>query len=391
MDYPAPQVDITPAGELDLSHAYGVGVGPWDVQAVRYAYSQFAPGADEGTALEAILRQGTSNGMRFLTDEDARPAGAANPNAALWDNGSDPAEGLRHELAVRKIALAHFGEHNVRPGMALSSLQEVLAPLYFHHRYELTRAAKAVGGLDYSYSVRGDGQPPASMIPAATQRAALAAILSVLSPETLDLPEPALTALVPRAFEETDGREAFQHSTAPVFDALGAASTASRMAVEALLQSERAARLVDFHRRDAGLPGLEEILDALVKTGFSGAPASAPRPAELRRVIQQEIVSGMIRLAENTEAPMRVRSRVDAALDGLASRLNAPAGSAADRAAQSSMRRTIAAHMTRPRDAAPAPTPALGPPPGDPIGDPIGGAGSLGDCGLGDLEGQGWH
>ena len=26
--------------------AYGVGVGAWDVQQVRYAYSEFAPGAD---------------------------------------------------------------------------------------------------------------------------------------------------------------------------------------------------------------------------------------------------------------------------------------------------------------------------------------------------------
>jgi hypothetical protein len=380
MDYPAPEVDITPGGTLDLSHAYAVGVGAWDLQSIRFAYSQFAPGTDEGRQLEAILREGTSGGKRFLSDRDARPAGAANPFAALWDNGPDPVEGLRHELAVRKIALAHFGEHNVRPGVPLARLQEVLAPVYFHHRYELTRAAKAVGGLEYAYNVRGDGQPPSRAVPGATQRAALKAILSVLSAENLDLPEPVLAVLLPRAFEQEDNVEDFEHATSPVFDGLGAAETAARMAVEALLQRERAARLVDLHRRDQTLPGLENVLDGLVDTGFAAPVAQTERWAELRRVIQQAVVNGMIRLAEDGEAPARVRSRVDATLHALRQRLqSAPGGVPAERAHRAGLRHEIEAHLSRPRDAAPAPPTALAPPPGDPIGD----VSTLSDCGFG--------
>ena len=380
MDYPAPQVDITAGGELDLSNAYAVGVGAWDVQSIRFAYSQFAPGTDEGQQLEIILREGTSGGKRFLSDRDARPPGAANPCAALWDNGPDPVEGLRHELAVRKIALAHFDLHNVRPGVPLATLQEVLAPVYFHHRYELTRAAKAVGGLDYAYNVRGDGQPPSHAVPAATQRGALQAILSVLSPASLDLPEPVLAMLLPRAFEQDDDVEMFESATSPVFDALGAAATASRMAVEALLQRERAARLVDLHRRDASLPGLEDVLDGLVAAGFAGPAGQRERQAELTRVIQQAVVNGMIRLAEDGEAPARVRFRVDATLQTLARRLQAaPGGTPAQRAHQAGLQREIEAHLSRPRDAAPAAPASLAPPPGDPIG----GLSALGDCGLG--------
>ncbi len=380
MDYPAPQVDITERGELDLSNAYAVGVGAWDLQSIRFAYSQFAPSVDERKQLEAILREGTSGDKRFLSDADARPPGAANPYAALWDNGPDPVAGLRHELAVRKIALAHFGEHNVRRGVPLASLQEVLAPVYFHHRYELTRAAKAVGGLDYAYNVRGDGQPPSHPVPAATQRAALQAILSVLSPETLDLPEPVLAVLLPRAFEQEDDVEMFESATSPVFDALGAAATASRMTVDALLQHERAARLVDFHRRDTSLPGLEDVLDGLAAAGFSGPAVHGERQAELMRVIQQEVVNGMIRLAEDEQAPARVRIRVDAALKTLGRRLQAamdgpPSGSPH----AAGLQREIEAHLSRPRDAAPAPPAAHAPPPGDPIG----GLSMLGECGLG--------
>jgi len=39
MDYPAPLVGLRPDGTLDFSNAYAIGVGVWDVQAVRYAYS----------------------------------------------------------------------------------------------------------------------------------------------------------------------------------------------------------------------------------------------------------------------------------------------------------------------------------------------------------------
>src|SRR6476620_1817011 len=45
MDYPAPWVDIKD-GKLDLSNAYATGIGDFDKFAVKFAYGQFAPGAD---------------------------------------------------------------------------------------------------------------------------------------------------------------------------------------------------------------------------------------------------------------------------------------------------------------------------------------------------------
>ena len=108
MDYPAPWVDIKD-GKLDLSHAYATGIGEFDKFAVRYAYSQFAPGANEDQALEQLLEDGVSHGMLYITDSDARPANAAHPLASLWDNGADPIETLKHEMEVRRIGLSQFG------------------------------------------------------------------------------------------------------------------------------------------------------------------------------------------------------------------------------------------------------------------------------------------
>src|SRR4029077_13463316 len=115
---------VTDKGDLDLSSAYTKGVGDWDLHAVRFAYSQFPPGTDEAFALDAIAREGIGRGLRFLTDEDARPLGSASPWAHLWDNGPDPAAGLLQALAVRRIALSRFGARNLAADRPLALLQE---------------------------------------------------------------------------------------------------------------------------------------------------------------------------------------------------------------------------------------------------------------------------
>jgi hypothetical protein len=321
MDYPAPLVRVTTAGELDLSQAYAAGVGAWDKHAARYAYSQFPPGADEAAALGAIVQEGLAQGLLFFGDEDARAPGSAHPLAHLWDNGLDAAAGLEQALAVRAVALAKFGAHNVAAGRPLAWLHEVLAPVYFHHRYQLEAAAKLVGGLDYRHAARGDGQPAAQPVDAARQRKALAVLLSTLDPAALDLPEPVLALLLPRPPGEPPNRELFAGRTDPAFDALAAAATAADMTVDLLLQPRRAARLVDLHRRQPALPGLEEVLAALVEKTFGGPRPPDERRREVRRAVQWAVAEGLLELARSPEASAAVVARTDDALRDLVARL----------------------------------------------------------------------
>jgi len=44
---------------------------------------------------------------------------------------------LRHEMKVRRIALASFGLANLAEGAPLSDLEAKFLPLYLHHRYQL--------------------------------------------------------------------------------------------------------------------------------------------------------------------------------------------------------------------------------------------------------------
>src|SRR5262249_17474961 len=77
MDYPAPLIHVTELGDFDLSDAYATGLGVWDLQTIKYAYSEFPPGTDEPAALEKILQDGFRRGYLYLSDPDARPAGAS--------------------------------------------------------------------------------------------------------------------------------------------------------------------------------------------------------------------------------------------------------------------------------------------------------------------------
>jgi hypothetical protein len=370
MDYPAPLVGIRAGGALDFSDAYAVGAGAWDAQAVRYAYTQFAPGSDEKSQLEAILRENRERGYLYLTDPDTRPDGAAHPLAAMWDNGPDPVAALAHEMAVRRLALGRFGAHNVAPGSPLDALASVLTPLYFRHRYALEAAAKSVGGLDYAYVVRDDGSPPARPVSAAKQRAALAAILATLEPAELDLPDSLLGLLPPRAVDYTPRREFMGSATGPAFDALGAAATATDLAVGTLLPPERLARLVDFHRRDAELPGVAEVLAAITRRVFEGPAPNSRRLREVRRAMQAATVRRLIAAAAGPEQVTAVRAALESSLRELASSLDrAASGDREDAALRSLLATDIRRWLARPASS-PAATPAAPPalPPGPPIG-----------------------
>jgi len=208
------------------------------------------------------------------------------------------------------------------------------------------------------------------MIDPDRQRRALGLVLSLLAPEQLDLPEPVLRSLLPRPHGYQPHQELFAGDTGLVFDPLAAAATASAMVVSGLLNPERAARLVDFHRRDASQPGLQEVLDALVTRTFEVPRPDTPRLAELARVARRAAADGLIALSSDASAPSRVRARVDGTLrhvlELLASGRPADAADAADRSALAA---DIRRALERPAAPTPGPPAAHEPPPGSPIGE----------------------
>ncbi|TPV93747.1 MAG: DUF5117 domain-containing protein [Myxococcales bacterium FL481] len=360
MDYPAPKARLVD-GRIDLSDAYGVGIGVWDRQAIRYLYTEFAP-QQEAAGLRAILEENRDRGWLYLNDSDARRAASAHPMASLWDNGEDPIAELTHVLEVRRVALSRFGADNLAPSAEWADLEPVFVPLYFHHRYQQTSAAKSIGGALYDRGPRtsADAMRP---VDAATQRRALDAVLAIVDPVQLDVPEAVLRRLTPG-----DEGERLQSNSWPVFDALGAAATATQHVLDDLLVPARLARLVEFHRRDPEQLGLEELLDRVIRQAFRPTPASA-RHAELARVIQSTTVDALLAAARRPDLPASVRDRIERRLVRLR-RVELRDGSRLDREHRASLDGRVRRHLDRPHEAGTPPAPPVEPPPGSPIGMP---------------------
>jgi hypothetical protein len=373
MDYPAPLVEIKD-GRLDLSKAYAVGIGAYDKFAITYAYAQFPTGADEAAELERIVTEGVKAGMLFISDDDARPAGAAHPLASLWDNGADPVAMLRHEMEVRRIALNQFGLANVPAGTPLSLLEAKFLPLYLHHRYQLQAAVKSVGGLYYTYAVKTAAGAPSpaevqQIVPAARQRDALAAVLDTIKVEELTVPPRILQLIPPRAFGYEGGtQELFAKRTDPAFDPVAAAVVAADLAVSRLLEPRRAERLIQFHALDKSNPDFREVVDALVtRTWRAGAPRDEYH-ATVERAVQSLVVTRLMDLAADDNASPQVRA---VATDYLRTIMVSDTGiTVRDEAHSIHLRAThedIERFLARP-DAPRKRTPPPPTPPGDPIG-----------------------
>jgi hypothetical protein len=316
MEYPAPLVLITDDGRIDLSAAYTDSIGEFDKFVVNYSYRDFPTGTDEDAALEEIILEAQGRGIRFMASGDGRADGP-HPLTTAWDNGEDPIEWLRHEMRVRQIGLENFSERMIRAGEPMAALEEVLLPLYLHHRFQVESAAKSIGGANYVYAVKGDTRPPITIVPPDQQLEALDAVLETVTPEALAVPERVLRMIPPRAFGMVSG-ERFQHRTGHTFDALGVAATAAKLSLGFVFMPARTARLVEFHARDTQNPSLNFVVDRVLAATWQ---ADAPRDsylAEVQRTAQRVALDMLIEHASSASNVPQVRAILNAKIGELA-------------------------------------------------------------------------
>jgi hypothetical protein len=362
LDYPHPLVTLKPDGSLDYSDVYGKGIGEWDKIAIRWGYQDFPNGTDEKAALDAIIEEGHAKDLFYLTNQDL----GAHANVNQWSNGTNASAELDRMMKIRAAALSRFGEQAIRKHEPLATIEEVLVPLYLHHRYQVEAAAAVVGGLHYTYALRGGNTTPVKFAPAADQLRALDAILATIKPSALALPKPLLNVLPPRPSGYGQTRELFPRYTGQMFDAITPAVTGADLALGLLFDEARAARLVEQNALDSTMPGLHGVIDRVLAATFAAAPAD-PYQAEIQRAVQRVVVDHLMRLASTADMS-QVRAIASAKLRSRAATL--PAAGSTPAAAHASL---LAADIKRflDRPAAPAAaTPLPTAPPGAPIGEP---------------------
>lgn len=311
MDYPHPWITLDKEGVPDLTRSYPTGIGTWDKVAIEYGYREFDSNKkpiEDPAALNAILTASEKTGLIFITDEDSRPLGGAHPHSHLWDNGTDPADELTRVMTIREAALKRFGQNAVPNGAPMAQLEDTLVPLYLFHRYQTEAAIKEIGGLDYRYNLRGDGQADPEIVSPAEQKKALAAVLKTLSPETLTLPESLLKILPPRPPGLPRTRESFPSETGLTFDPIATAESAADLTLAGLLDPGRASRLVQYHMRVPDSPSLRGVLEAVSKITAERPEGGHTMSSEVERAVEFRALEAMLSLAVNPQASTQARA-----------------------------------------------------------------------------------
>ena len=308
MDYPHPKFSIK-NNVIDFSDAYDTGIGEWDKVTVAYSYGDF-PNVNEDAALQKVLTDAQQNGLRFISDSDARPRGGAHAYAHLWDNGINATTELLNILNIREKAIANFSSDNIRSGEPYSVLEDVFVPLYFFHRYQTEATVKLIGGLDYNYAVKGDKQLIVEAVDAKQQQQAFEALLKTLAPDVLMIPEDKLKLFPPRAMGYGRSRESFQSRTGVAFDPVSAAATASDMTLELLLNPQRAQRIIQQHALNKKQMSLGAFIEDLLNSTIK-AKAEKGYKGEVQRIVNFNVLKHLMNLSASDKGGTQLRALVN--------------------------------------------------------------------------------
>ena len=361
MDYPFPRIDVDGQGRFDISDAYREGGGWSDTLSVRYAYTWYPTPEAEAVGLARLVQEAIHRGHVSMAD-----GAVANsyPEVSRWVVGETMLESLDGALDVRREALRHFDEAAVREGEPLAWLNARFAHVYLLHRYAMEGLVKYVGGLRYRYALRGDGQEPTRVIPAARQREALDRVVRVLSPEELEVPGhiPGLIPPPPPGFREPAGWVNpagvslppavgshalwIESPAGAAFDPFAVARSFAQEVVDNLLHRERMARVVALNGQNSELPSLDEVLSRLVDGTWRASGARSGSTGLYRRAAERSVLDGLFTLAVDEEATSEVRDAALLHLERLAEGLTeAPAGG--EDAAYEAHRRRAAREIDR--------------------------------------------
>lgn len=363
MDYPHPLVRLNEHGEISLNNAYDLKIGEWDKVAITWGYQDFSAGTNETEALNKILTEASKKGLQFISDRDARAPGGAHPQAHLWDNGKDAVSELMEVNKVRTVALKNFGLNSIRTGTPMAFLEDVLVPVYFYHRYQIEAVTKLIGGQNYSYTLKGDGQVLTTTVPKKVQEQALQAILSCLQPSFLELPDNVSQLIPPRPAGYEYSRELFKKRTGLVFDLLSPAETAADLPLSFLFNSERVSRMVQ--QETTGGLGLGQMIQLLVDNTWK-----AKRLTDMQQLIQQQteqiVLTYLLALSVDDNAGFAAEAEGVVALKKLRSFIDQQLKSTSLSASYRSHLELALERMKAPEKAKPTLHAAI--PPGAPIG-----------------------
>ena len=309
MDYPYPFISMDAQGEIDLSKAYDDKIGDWDKWAIKYGYAEVPKGQNEKEFLNKILEDTYAAGHTFISDTDSRHPSGSHPTSHLWDNGENASEELIRLLDIRNNKLKTFGTNTIQKDQPEALMEEVMVPLFLMHRYQIEATSKLIGGLDYTYKVKGDNQKIQSRLNGNMQLQALTALLYTIKPSNLAVPEHILDILPPRPMGYGRNRETFPSRNGLNFDPMAPAENITDMVFGFLFEAGRANRTHQQNLFESSLPSFSDMLNKTVAEVFD-SNYNENYLGEIKLMTESKLVDQLIKLANDPMASSSVRAEV---------------------------------------------------------------------------------
>ncbi len=151
-------------------HFFSTAVGPYDIWAVEYGYSEF--GGNPDAALRSIASRSPMPGLDFGTDEDSFIGDAY---AVTWDLGENPVEYFEAQIALSNEGFSKLLEKGAEDGEGFheySRFYGMFASLHNRYHYPMSQY---IGGYTLNRDVVGQsgGRDPIEPIDPDIQRRAL--------------------------------------------------------------------------------------------------------------------------------------------------------------------------------------------------------------------------
>jgi len=228
MDYPHPLFTLE-NGELSLADAYAEGIGEWDKLVVAYGY---------GDQPEEALTKLNQTPIGYVSDQHARPSGAAIAEGHLWDNGANPTVELERLMKLRQLAIAKLSERVLHSNDINARFDQLLVPIYNLQRFQIEAVARQIGGVHYQSKSKGHSAA-VTPVTITDQRAALTAFSDALKAQTLLLPETVEAQLLPQATGYYRNRESSPSQMGELMDNYAMAEALTRHSLAKLLSPAR--------------------------------------------------------------------------------------------------------------------------------------------------------
>jgi hypothetical protein len=208
MDYPAVNIAADRSKQGDF---YTTKAGPYDLWAIEYGYTQFAPGEEE-EGLNTIISRSSDPKLVFGNDGDdmRSPGKAMDPRVNIMDLSSDAIGYAEERFKIVNQVMGKLVQKYTKPGQSYAELRARYNTLLTQRYNMIAAVSRYVGGvyIDRSFPEQKPTNKPYTPVSLATQKRAMDVLSKyVFAPGAFDADAQVFPYLQPQR------RGFFQNST----------------------------------------------------------------------------------------------------------------------------------------------------------------------------------